>query len=116
MPPASVATLGGEQFLKCQQGPGLLPRLLTRPVLLSQPLVLRTPTPVLPGAESDPEFNPDVEFESFDSPTEGASCGEECSGDEEVVASQAVSPSSPSRPKRKRKKKPTSPSASESAE
>ena len=114
--PASVATLGGEQFLKSQQRPGLLPPLLSQPVLLSEPLVLRTPTQVPPVAQSDPEFNPDVELESLDSPTEGAFSGEECSRNEEVVASQAASSSSPSSPKRKRKKKPTPPSASESSQ
>ena len=62
MSPASVVTRRGEQFLKSQQRPGLQLRLLTRPILLSQPLVLRTPTPVPPGAESDPDFNPEVEL------------------------------------------------------
>ena len=56
-----------------------------------------------PGVESDPDFNPDVE--SHDSSAEGAFFGEKCSGDEEVVASQAATPGSPSRPKRRRNRK-----------
>ena len=58
-----------------------------------------------PGAESDPDFNPDVELESHDSSAEGASFGEKCSGDEEELASQAVTPGSPSRPKCRRNRK-----------
>ena len=34
-----------------------------------------------PGAESDPDFHPDVELESRDSSAEGASSGEKCFGD-----------------------------------
>ena len=46
-----------------------------------------------------------MELESHDSSAEGASFGEKCPGDEEVVASQAVIPGSPSRPKCRRKRK-----------